>query len=120
MLVGVNMYMVVVGALVVTLMAGLGIAAITTGWVVPVRRHRILRPKLLGYGQLAGAVGASLWMFLGVFPARLGVLPVIGLFMFMGGLGVSKLAERPGSTPALPPTSPTSPTGPANPTNSAS
>ncbi|MFE2581358.1 hypothetical protein [Streptomyces sp. NPDC059378] len=93
------MYLVVAGALAVTLMAGFGIAAVTTGWVVPVGRHRVLRPKLWGYGQLIGAVGMSLWMFLGVFPARFDVLPLVGWFMFMGSLGVQWLAQRPGRTP---------------------
>lgn len=99
-----HMYLEVVGALLVTLMAVLGIAAVTTGWVIPLGRHRILRPKLWGYCQLFAAVGASLWMFLGVFPARFDTLPVIGWLMFMGSLVVGNLAQRPGRTPKLPPT----------------
>src|SRR4051812_1674087 len=99
-----DMYLMVAGALVVTLMAGFGIAGITTGWGMPLRRHRVLRPKLWGYGQLLGAVGASLWMFLGVFPAKLDVLPLIGWFVFMGSLGVQTLAQRPGRAPAPPAT----------------
>ncbi|WP_159050454.1 hypothetical protein [Streptomyces cellostaticus] len=91
-----HMYLVVAGALAVTLMAGFGIAGITTGWVVPLGRHRILRPKLWGYSQLLGAVGMSLWMFLGVFRARFDVIPLIGWFVFMGSLGVQMLAQRPG------------------------
>ncbi|MER5909127.1 hypothetical protein ABT124_01165 [Streptomyces sp. NPDC001982] len=99
-----HLYLVVAGALVVTLMAVFGIAGITTGWVVPFGRHRVLRPKLWGYGQLLGAVGASLWMFLGVFPAKFDVIPLIGWFVFMGGAGVQMLAQRPGRPPRLPPT----------------
>ncbi|MFI6930409.1 hypothetical protein [Streptomyces sp. NPDC050287] len=72
--------------------------------MLPLGRHRILRPKLWGYGQLIGAVGATLWMFLGVFPARLDVLPLIGWFVFMGSLGLQMLAQRPGRTPVPPPT----------------
>jgi hypothetical protein len=97
-------YLVVAGALVVTLMAGFGIAGVTTGWVLPMGRHRILRPKLWGFSQLLGAVGASLWMFLGVFRARFDVLPLIGWFVFMGSLVVAKLAQRPGRTPVPRPT----------------
>ncbi|MFF4020327.1 hypothetical protein [Streptomyces sp. NPDC001843] len=104
MLIVMHMYLEVVGALLVTLMAGLGIAAVTTGWVIPLGRHRILRPKLWGYGQLMGAVGASLWMFLGVFRARFDTLPLIGWFVFLGSLLVANLARRPGRTPSLPPT----------------
>ncbi|WP_158778669.1 hypothetical protein [Streptomyces cellulosae] len=99
-----HMYLVVAGALAVTLMAGFGLAGVTTGWVLPLGRQRILRPKLWGYGQLIGAVGASLWMFLGVFRERSGVLPVIGWFVFLGSLGIQMLAQRPGRTPVPPPT----------------
>ncbi len=99
-----HMYLVVAAALVVTLMAVFGIAGITTGWVVPFGRRRILRPKLWGYSQLLGAVGMSLWMFLGVFPEKMDVIPLIGWFMFMGSLGIQVLAQRPGRTPRLPPT----------------
>ncbi|MFI5683834.1 hypothetical protein [Streptomyces sp. NPDC051636] len=104
MLIVMHMYVVVAGALVVALMAGFGIAGITTGWVLPPARHRILRPRLWGYGQLLGAAGAALWMFLGVFPARLDVLPLIGWFVFTGSLGLQMLAKRPGRTPGPPPT----------------
>lgn len=52
-----------------------------------------------------GAVGASLWMFLGVFPARLDALALIGWFVFMGGIGIQMLAQRPGRAPVPPATS---------------
>lgn len=99
-----HMYLVAGAALAVTLMAVFGIAGITTGWVVPFGRHRVLRPKLWGYGQLLGAAGLSVWMFLGVFPAKFDVIPLIGWFVFMGSLGIQMLAQRPGRTPRLPPT----------------
>jgi hypothetical protein len=75
-----------------------------TGWVLPLGRHRILRPKLWGYGQLLGAVGVSLWMFLGVYPARFDVLALIGWFVFTGSLGIQLLAQHPGRTPVPSPT----------------
>ncbi|MFJ3303144.1 hypothetical protein ACIPSA_08500 [Streptomyces sp. NPDC086549] len=96
-----HMYLVVAAVLVVTLMAVFGIAGITTGWVAPFGRRRVLRPKLWGYGQLLGAVGMSLWMFLGVFPGKFDVVPLVGWFLFMGSLGIQMLAQRPG--PAVPP-----------------
>ncbi len=98
-----HVYLVVAGALAVTLMAGFGIAGVTTGWVLPLGRHLIVRPKLWGYGQLLGAVGASLWMFLGVFRSRFDALSVTGWFVFMGSLGLQTLARRPGRTPVPPP-----------------
>ncbi|WP_190012994.1 hypothetical protein [Streptomyces lucensis] len=93
-------YLVIAGALAVGLMAASGIAAVTTGWVAPFARRRILRPRLWGYGQLSGAAGASLWMFLGVFRARFDAVPLVGWFVFMGSLGVQMLAQRPGRAPA--------------------
>ncbi|MFF8591087.1 hypothetical protein ACF061_06530 [Streptomyces sp. NPDC015220] len=93
-----HMYLVVLGALAVTLMAVFGIAGITTGWVPPPARGRIARPGLWGYGQLTGAAGLALWLFLGVLPARFDALPLIGWFVFMGSLGVQTLARRPGRT----------------------
>ncbi|MPY35250.1 hypothetical protein FNH09_29590 [Streptomyces adustus] len=94
-----HMILVVLAVLAVAATAGFGIAGVTTGWVVPFGRHRVLRPKLWGYGQLLGAVGMSLWMFLGVLPAKFDTLPLIGWFLWMGSLGVQWLAQRPGRTP---------------------
>ncbi|MFI6353161.1 hypothetical protein ACIBJF_10965 [Streptomyces sp. NPDC050743] len=94
-----HMVLVVAAALVVALMVAFGVAGITTGWVIPLGRHRILRPKLWGFGQLLGAVGLSLWMFLGILPERFDLLPLIGWFVFMGALGLQMLAQRPGRTP---------------------
>ncbi|MGW4569101.1 hypothetical protein ACWEN3_44510 [Streptomyces sp. NPDC004561] len=91
-----HMFLVVAAALVVALMVGFGVAGITTGWVIPLGRRRILRPKLWGYGQLTGAVGLALWMFLGALPHRFDVLPLVGWFLFMGALGLQMLAQRPG------------------------
>ncbi|MGW0768619.1 hypothetical protein [Streptomyces sp. NPDC002676] len=94
-----HMYLVIADLLVVTLMVGFGIAGITTGWVVPFGRHRVLRPKLWGYGQLTAAVGLSLWTFLGTIPGRADPLPVLGWVVFMGGMVVQLLAQAPGRTP---------------------
>ncbi|NEA47084.1 hypothetical protein [Streptomyces sp. SID10815] len=104
--------LVVLGALAVGMMVVAGVGAVTTGWMPPPARRRVLRPKLWGYAQLTGAVGAVLWLFLGALPGRLGPLPVIGWCLFMGSLGVQTLARRPGRTPARTPDHP-SPTHPA-------
>jgi hypothetical protein len=94
-----HMYLVAADVLLVALMVGSGLAGITRGWVIPFGRHRILRPKLWGYGQLMGAFGFSLWMFLGVLPTRFDLLALSGWFIFMASLGVTALAQRPGRTP---------------------
>ncbi|MEV6837648.1 hypothetical protein AB0N17_24595 [Streptomyces sp. NPDC051133] len=94
-----HMYMVVAAVLIVASMVAFGVAALTTGWVMPFARRRVLRPKLHGYGQLIGAVGLSLWMFLGLIPRRFDVVPLIGWFLWMGALGLQMLAQRPGRAP---------------------
>ncbi|MEU8030912.1 hypothetical protein [Streptomyces sp. NPDC049099] len=93
-----HMLLVVAAGLAVVFMVASGVAGIRTGWVIPIGRHRVLRPKLWAYGQLIGAVGLSLWMFLGIIPRRLDALPLIGWFLFMGALGLQMLAQRPGRT----------------------
>ncbi|MCX4883357.1 hypothetical protein [Streptomyces sp. NBC_00847] len=96
-------YLVVAGAPAVTLVAAGGIAALTTGWVMPWRRSRVLRPRLWGYGSLICAVGGGLYMFVGPFsgpPAGVrGDVAWCGWVAFMAGLGVQFLAQRPGRTP---------------------
>ncbi|MFI9807234.1 hypothetical protein ACIHEJ_23205 [Streptomyces sp. NPDC052301] len=94
-----HMFLVVATVLIVALMVAFGVAGITTGWVVPFGRRRILRPKLWGYSQLIGAVGLSLWMFLGLIPRRFDLVPLIGWFVWMGALGLQTLAQRPGRAP---------------------
>jgi hypothetical protein len=103
-----HIYMAVAGALITVLMAAGGIAALTTGWVMPWRRSRVLRPRLWGFGWLICAVGWGLFMFLGPFvgpPAGLrGVVAWCGWAAFMAGLGVQVLSQRPGRTPGPSPT----------------
>jgi hypothetical protein len=98
-----HIYLMVAGALVMTLVAAIGIAALTIGWVPPWGRSRVLRPRLWGYGSLICAVGGGLFMFLGQFSGPpLGVRGVVawcGWVAFMAGLGVQFLAQRPGRTP---------------------
>ncbi|MGW7260924.1 hypothetical protein [Streptomyces sp. NPDC054834] len=92
-----HMYLVVAAVLSVLLLAALGGAAVATDWVMPWARGRVLRPRLWGYGALLGAAGMALFMFLGpLADAGLSPLPVIGWLMFMAGLGLQALAQRPG------------------------
>ncbi|WP_411150255.1 hypothetical protein [Streptomyces sp. A30] len=39
-----------------------------------------------------------------MFPARLDALALIGWFVFMGGIGIQMLAQRPGRAPVPPAT----------------
>ncbi|MFI1923194.1 MULTISPECIES: hypothetical protein [unclassified Streptomyces] len=96
----------------VTVMAVVGIAAVTREWVPPFGRRRVLRPRLWGAGALMSALGLGLFMFLGPMASHdLKVnlyVPPVGMAVNLAGLGVQALAQRPGRTPRLPPASTTS------------
>ncbi|MER5470138.1 hypothetical protein [Streptomyces sp. NPDC002685] len=92
-------YLVGLAALVVTAQAGFGIAAITTGWIPPWFRRRVLRPKQWGWGALTGAVGMSLFMFLGPFhgpDADLTPYAMGGLALYLASLVLLTMGQRPG------------------------
>ncbi|GGN82519.1 hypothetical protein GCM10011579_070260 [Streptomyces albiflavescens] len=97
--------LVALGALAVTGLAAIGIAAITTGWVPPWGRRRVLRPKLWGYGALVGAVGMSLYMFLGPFrgpDADITPYAMTGLALFFVGVVLQMAGQRPGRVTVQP------------------
>lgn len=92
-------YLVGFAALAMTGAALMGIGGIATGWVPPWLRPRVVRPKLWGYGSLVGAVGMSLYMFLG--PLRgpdLSMAPfaMTGMALFITGLVLQMASRRPG------------------------
>ncbi|MFI1162601.1 hypothetical protein ACH4UM_03090 [Streptomyces sp. NPDC020801] len=89
----------VAGAVVVTMLAVSGIATVTTGWVMPIGRHRVLRPRLWGYGTLVCAAGAGVFLFLGPLANAYGPLPWAGWIAFMAGLGLQWMGQRPGRVP---------------------
>ncbi|MFB7247069.1 hypothetical protein CW362_04130 [Streptomyces populi] len=99
-------YFVAGAVLVVMAQAGLGAVALTRQWIPPWMRSRVVRPKLWGRGALTGAVGWSLFMFLG--PLRgpdAGMMPYAlgGMVLFIAGLGVQAAGQRPGRRPVVPP-----------------
>ncbi|GAA3830311.1 hypothetical protein GCM10022403_074400 [Streptomyces coacervatus] len=92
-----HIYLVVAAWLAVALLAACGIAAVVADWVPRPARRRVVRPRLWGYGSLVSTLGLGLWMFLGpLMDAGLSPLPVIGWCLFMGGMIIQLLAQRPG------------------------
>ncbi|WP_406473791.1 hypothetical protein [Streptomyces sp. NBC_01615] len=92
-------YLVAFAVLAVTGLAGFGIATITTGWVPPWARRRVLRPKVWGYGSVLSAAGMSLFMFLGPFrgpDADMTPYAMTGLAMFLAGTVLQAAGQRPG------------------------
>ncbi|MEU5045250.1 hypothetical protein [Streptomyces griseorubiginosus] len=92
--------------LAMTVVAAGGVAGITTGWVVPWGRPKVLRPRLWGYGSLVTAAGGTVWSVLGPMagPPHLPSACVAwaGWVLFMAGLLIQSRSHRPGRVPADP------------------
>ncbi|KPI25763.1 hypothetical protein ACWGA9_31230 [Streptomyces sp. NPDC054950] len=103
--------LVVTAVVCVTVMAVVGVAAVTREWVPPFGRKRVLRPRLWGVGALMSALGLGLFMFLGPMASHdLAVnlyVPPVGMAVNLAGLAVQTLAQRPGRASRLHPTPPT-------------
>ncbi|MFB7110232.1 hypothetical protein [Streptomyces sp. NPDC056291] len=52
-----KVYMAIAGVLIALLIAASGVAGITRGWVPPMNRRPVHRPRLYGWGQLVCAFG---------------------------------------------------------------
>ncbi|AXG82600.1 hypothetical protein [Streptomyces paludis] len=52
-----KLYLVIPVALVALLIGASGVAALVRGWVLPLSREQVRRPRLFGWGQLAVALG---------------------------------------------------------------
>jgi len=98
-------YFVGAAVLVVVMEEGFGTAAVRRDGVPPWVRPRVVRPKLWGWGALTGAVGWSLFMFLGplrgpdaaLMPYALG-----GMALFVVSLVVQMVGQHPGRRPVVP------------------
>ncbi|MDQ0992854.1 hypothetical protein [Streptomyces sp. V3I7] len=94
----VDMVVDVLGAVLVALLVVSGVAAIASGWILPIGRQRyrvrILRPRLWGCATLVFGIGAAVMIFRPFgFPYDL-----VGLAMFLSGLALRTRSERPGPT----------------------
>jgi hypothetical protein len=100
----IGMHEVLVWGVVLVVTAGvvIGIAGITTGWVPPIGRKKVLRPELWGYGMLTAAVGMGVFQYFGPLNSQPGayfVVALLGMAVFVLGLFLQTLAQRPGRTP---------------------
>ncbi|MEV6509099.1 hypothetical protein AB0M61_23650 [Streptomyces sp. NPDC051642] len=92
-----------VAALLITVLAGVGLGAITRGWTPLVRRDRIARPRLWGYGILVSDAGLAGLVYFGPYstPHSHGPLAVTCTGVSIAGIVVQQAAARPGK-PAKP------------------
>ena len=84
-------------ALLIAVLAGAGVGAIARGWTPLVRRNRIARPRLWGYGLLVSDAGLAGLIFFGPYlsPHAHGGLAVAGTFVMIAGIVVQQVAARP-------------------------
>ncbi|MEW1719539.1 hypothetical protein [Streptomyces sp. NPDC093109] len=99
-----KLYLLIPVALVALLIAASGIAAVSRGWILPVNRRTVHRPRLHGWGQLTIAV-ALCWQA-GFFLAgdidvrQFGTLS--GSALLLAGIIVMTLSHRPGGDQRTP------------------
>ncbi|MGI5137260.1 MULTISPECIES: hypothetical protein [unclassified Streptomyces] len=99
-----GMHEIMAGVAAAAVVAGvaMGVAGAATGWSPSWAGRRILRPRLWGYGTLAGAVGMAAYLFLGPLsdsPFAHRPEAGVGLALWMAGLVAQMLSGRPGRTP---------------------
>ncbi|MFB7107934.1 hypothetical protein [Streptomyces sp. NPDC056190] len=85
-------------------LAVIGILGITTGWVPPIGRKKVLRPKLWGYGPLTAVVGMGAFLSLGPLSSRPAAhfnLALVGMAVFFLGSFLQSLSQRPARTDSL-------------------
>ncbi|GLP68142.1 MULTISPECIES: hypothetical protein [unclassified Streptomyces] len=91
--------LVILAVLVLTVGAGLSLAAITAGWIAPgAGRAKVLRPRVWGYGTLVAMAGIGTYLFVGPLQGPdMGHFPVAmgGMAVFFVGLYVQRRAFRP-------------------------
>ncbi|WP_405863202.1 hypothetical protein OG407_33185 [Streptomyces sp. NBC_01515] len=82
--------------LLIAVLAGVGLGAVTRGWTPLARRNRIVRPRLWGYGILVSDAGLAACVFFGPFQgpddSRLAPFAVVGAVVVFAGVLVQGAA----------------------------
>jgi hypothetical protein len=98
-MIGMHATLVILAVLVLTAGAGLGLAAITTGWIAPgPGRAKVLRPHVWGYGTLVSMAGIGTYLFVGPLQGPdMGHFPlaISGMAVFAAGLCIQRQAMKP-------------------------
>ncbi|MCF3183507.1 hypothetical protein IPZ70_26715 [Streptomyces polychromogenes] len=79
------------------LLAASGAAVLSRGWMLPWQRPRVLRPRLLGWAQLAAAAGLGMQLvgLLAVGPSYRPVVAGPGAVVLLLGLALVVRSQRP-------------------------
>ncbi|WP_043674815.1 hypothetical protein [Streptomyces xylophagus] len=90
---------VTLAALLIAVLAGVGIGAVARGWTPLVRRNSVARPRLWGYGILVSDAGLAAFVFFGPFQSpgdsRLAPFAVVGgVVLAVGILMQSAAVDR--------------------------
>jgi hypothetical protein len=94
-----HIFLVVLAELAVVVWLAAGVAAVTRGWIVPFVRKRVQRPKLWGYGALAGGTGAGLFVLLVDQHGAAGNVALYGWGLMTAGVITMFKSQRPSPTP---------------------
>ena len=94
-----KVYLVVLLAPVALLIAASGLAAVTSGWVLPMNRRHVRTPRLYGWGQLVVSFALFWQVIFGVIISDSSARPwgtLIGSAMLLAGLVVMMVGQLAG------------------------
>ncbi|MFI8303980.1 hypothetical protein ACIF80_11090 [Streptomyces sp. NPDC085927] len=94
-----RLYLAIPSVLVALLLAALGVAAVTRGWVLPMNRRHVRRVRLYGWGQLVAAFGLCCQVVFGLVITDPGIrewAAPSGSGLLVAGLIVMTVSHRPG------------------------
>ncbi|MEU2601316.1 hypothetical protein ABZ678_22045 [Streptomyces hirsutus] len=93
-----RLYLAMPSVVVALLLAALGVAAITRGWVLPMNRRHVHRVRLYGWGQLVAAFGLCWQVVFGLMISGINIRQwgtLTGSGLLVTGLIVMMVSYRP-------------------------
>ncbi|MFI5976254.1 hypothetical protein [Streptomyces sp. NPDC051452] len=91
-----KLYLAVPLVLLALLIAASGVAAVTSGWVLPMNRRHVRAPRIYGWGQLVVAFALCWQLIFGLMISDSGARPfgtVIGAAILLAGLVVMMVGQ---------------------------
>ncbi|MGV9456583.1 hypothetical protein [Streptomyces sp. NPDC003635] len=94
-----KLYLAVPLVLLALLIAASGVAAVTSGWVLPMNRRHVRAPRTYGWGQLVVAFALCWQLVFGLMISDFGVRPfgtLMGAAMLFAGVVVMMVGQLAG------------------------